>query len=179
MKKIEVFKKENPDEVLGKFIDREEASSFIIDQCLEDDDVMVFDFDIREVDEAEPADLCPDFAESCKFLGISDEFAFDCDDDHIKAMQSLYMLVIIAQAWNKIDGFTPDWSDGRQWKYFPWFVYSENKGHAGFVSAGTINAASSAYASLGSRLCFKSSNRARQFGEMFTDLFTDFLLFNK
>ena len=71
MKKIEVFKKENPDEVIGNFNDREDASSFIIDQCKEDDNVTVFDFDIREVDEAVPADLCPDFASSCKFLGIS------------------------------------------------------------------------------------------------------------
>ena len=179
MKKIEVFKKENPDEVIGKFDDREDASSFIIDQCEEDDDVTVFDFDIREVDEAEPAELCPDYAASCKFLGISDEFAFDCADDHIKAMQSLYMLVIIAQAWNKIDGFTPDWSDGNQWKYFPWFVYGENKGHAGCVSATSNPAATLATANFGSLLCFKSSERAHQFGEMFTDLFNDFLLFNK
>ena len=179
MKKIEVFKKENPDEVIGKFNDREDASSFIIDQCEEDDDVTVFDFDIREVDEADPAEICPDFAASCKFLGISDEFAFDCADDHIKAIQSLYMLVIIAQAWNKIDGFTPDWSDGRQLKYFPWFAYIENKGNAGFVSARTNRTAAGTGANFGSRFCFKSSNRARQFGEMFTDLFNDFLLFNK
>lgn len=179
MKKIEVFKKENPDEVIGNFNDREDASSFIIDQCKEDDDVTVFDFDIREVDEAVPADLCPDFASSCKFLGISDEFAFDCADDHIKAMQSLYMLVIIAQAWNKIDGFTPDWSDGNQLKYFPWFVYGESKDHAGFVCATTRYTATYASASIGSRLCFKSSERAHQFGEMFTELFNDFLLFNK
>ena len=179
MKKIEVFKKENPDEVLGKFNDREDASSFIIDQCEEDDDVTVFDFDIREVDEAEPADLCPDFAASCKYLGINDEFVFDCGDDHIKAMQSLYMLCVIAQAWNKIDGFTPDWSDVNQCKYFPWFTYRENKDHAGFVFASTHRTATAAIAYFGSRLCFKSSNRARQFGEMFTDLFNSFLLFNK
>lgn len=179
MKKIEVFKKENPDEVIGNFNDREDASSFIIGQCKEDDDVTVFDFDIREVDEAVPADLCPDFASSCKFLGISDEFAFDCADHHIKAMQSLYMLVIIAQAWNNIDGFTPDWSDGNQLKYFPWFVYRESKDHAGFVYAATNNAATFAHANIGSRLCFKSLERAHQFGEMFIDLFNDFLLFNK
>ena len=179
MKKIEVFKKENPDEVIGKFNDREDASSFIIDQCEDDDDVTVFDFDIRGVDEAEPAELCPDFAASCKFLGISDEFAFDCADDHIKSMQSLYKLVIIAQAWNKIDGFTPDWADGNQLKYFPWFVYGENDGHAGFVFAKTFNTATYTYANIGSRLCFESSNRARQFGKMFTDLYNDFLLFNK
>lgn len=179
MKKIEVFKKVNPDEVIGKFNDRKDASSFIIDQCEEDYDVTVFDFDIREVDEAEPADLCPDFAASCKYLGINDEFVFDCGDDHVKAMQSLHMLCVIAQAWNKIDGFTPDWSDVSQWKYFPWFTYRENKGHAGFVCAITYRAATSAYANIGSRLCFQSPNRAIQFGEMFTDLFNSFLLFNK
>ena len=179
MKKIEVFNKENPDEVIGNFNYREDASSFIIDQCKEYDDVTVFDFDIREVDEADPAEICPDFAASCKFLGISDEFAFECAGDHIKAIQSLYMLVIIAQAWNKIDGFTPDWSDGRQLKYFPWFAYIENKGNAGFVCSHTLHTATNAYAYFGSRFCFKSSNRARQFGEMFTDLFNDFLLFNK
>lgn len=173
MKKYIVTNKENQD-VLGKYDTKGEASEAIISEC-EDTDLTVFDFDCKEVEEKEPSELCPDFAASCKYLGINDEFVFDCGDDHIKAMQSLYMLCVIAQAWNKIDGFVPDWSDGSQWKYYPWFVYKE---HAGFVSA-THLAATYTNANIGSRLCFKSSNRARQFGEMFTDLFNDFLLFNK
>ena len=174
MKKYIVTNKNN-DDVLGKYDTKDDASEAIISEC-EDTDLTVFDFDCKEVEEQEPSELCPDFAASCKYLGINDEFAFDCADEHVKAMQSLYMLVIIAQAWNKIDGFVPDWSNGDQWKYYPWFVY---KGHAGFVSAHPNYAASYANARIGSRLCFKSSNRARQFGEMFTDLFNDFLLFNK
>lgn len=176
MKKIEVFKKENPNEVIAVCIDLSEASETIINECQDDDDLTVFDFDTREVEEKEPAEICPDFASSCKYLGMSDEFAFDCADEHVKAMQSLYILCVIAQAWNKIDGFVPDWSDCNQWKYYPWFIYKE---HAGFVCAVTIYTPSYASAGIGSRLCFKSSNRARQFGEMFTDLFNDFLLFNK
>lgn len=174
MKKYIVTNKNN-DDVLGKYDTKDDASEAIISEC-EDTDLTIFDFDCKEVEEQEPSELCPDFAASCKYLGINDEFAFDCADEHVKAMQSLYMLVIIAQAWNKIDGFVPDWSNGDQWKYYPWFVY---KGLAGFVSANAYNTASAAFAHLGSRLCFKSSNRARQFGEMFTDLFNDFLLFNK
>lgn len=174
MKKYIVTNKNN-DDVLGKYDTKDDASEAIISEC-EDNDLTVFDFDCKEVEEQEPSELCPDFAASCKYLGINDEFAFDCADEHVKAMQSLYMLVIIAQAWNKIDGFVPDWSNGDQWKYYPWFVY---KGHAGFVYAYTYDTASHASAYIGSRLCFKSSNRARQFGEMFTDLFNDFLLFNK
>lgn len=177
MKKIEVFKKENPNEVIAVCNDLSEASETIINECHDDDDLTVFDFDTREVEEKEPAEICPDFASSCKYLGISDEFAFDCADEHVKAMQSLYMLVIIAQAWNKIDNFVPDYSNRDQWKYFPWFIY--DKGHAGFVCASTHNAASYSTAAFGSRLCFKSSNRARQFGEMFTELYNDFLLLNK
>lgn len=177
MKKYIVTNKENQD-VLGKYNTKGEASEAIISEC-EDTDLTVFDFDCKEVEEKEPSELCPDFAASCKYLGINDEFVFDCGDDHIKAMQSLYMLCVIAQAWNKIDGFVPDWSDGSQWKYYPWFVYKQEKGHAGFVCAYTGKTAATTSASLGSRLCFKSSNRARQFGEMFTDLFNDFLLFNK
>lgn len=174
MKKYIVTNKNN-DDVLGKYDTKDDASEAIISEC-EDTDLTIFDFDCKEVEEQEQSELCPDFAASCKYLGINDEFAFDCADEHVKAMQSLYMLVIIAQAWNKIDGFVPDWSNGDQWKYYPWFVY---KGNAGFVCAYTGITASSATAAIGSRLCFKSSNRARQFGEMFTDLFNDFLLFNK
>ena len=175
MKKYIVTNKENQD-VLGKYDTKGEASEAIISEC-EDTDLTVFDFDCKEVEEKEPADICPDFASSCKFLGISDEFAFDCADEHVKAMQSLYMLVIISQAWNKIDNFVPDYSNRDQWKYFPWFIY--DKGHAGFVYALSKYTPSYTGASFGSRLCFKSSNRARQFGEMFTKLYNDFLLLNK
>jgi hypothetical protein len=175
MKKIEVFKKENPNEVIAVCNDLSEASETIINECQDDDNLTVFDFDTREVEEKEPAEICPDFASSCKYLGISDEFAFDCADEHVKAMQSFYMLVIIAQAWNKIDNFVPDYSNRDQWKYFPWFIY--DKGHAGFVCAYTDVTATDTSADFGSRLCFKSSNRARQFGKQFIDLWNDLFLF--
>lgn len=174
MKKIEVFKKENPNEVIAVCNDLSEASETIINECQDDDDLTVFDFDTREVEEKEPAEICPDFASSCKYLGISDEFAFDCADEHVKAMQSLYMLVIIAQAWNKIDNFVPDYSNRVQWKYYPWFIY--DKGHAGFVSASTYTTPAYTSAILGSRLCFKSSARAAQFGKQFAHLYNKVFL---
>lgn len=176
MKKYNVFKKDNQDEVLGVFDTKDDASEFIINEC-EDGECNIFDFDCKEVEEQEPKDICPDYDKACEYLGINSEFVFDCEDAHRKAFMSLYMLTIIAQAWNKIDGFVPDYSNSRQDKWFPWFYY--NKEHAGFVFASTFHTPAVTYAYFGSRLCFKSSNRARQFGEMFTDLFNDFLLFNK
>jgi hypothetical protein len=99
----------------------------------------------------------------------------DINPKHVKALIALNELFTIAQAWNKEDGFTPDFSDRNQTKWFPWFVYSDDA--AGFVYANTNFTAANAAANFGSRLCFKTSARARQFGEQFIDLWNDFLLF--
>ena len=96
-------------------------------------------------------------------------------DKHVKAMVAMYKLITIAEAWNKEDNFIPDFSNHKQYKYFPWFIYNDNA--AGFVCAVTGCAASYAGARLGSRLCFSTSERAEQFGKQFIDLWNDFLLF--
>ena len=91
-------------------------------------------------------------------------------------MIALNELFTIAEAWNKEDGFVPDFSDINQWKYFPWFIY--NNDAAGFVFAATTYMATYANAYFGSRLCFKTEERARQFGEQFIDLWNKVLLIN-
>ena len=95
--------------------------------------------------------------------------------NHQKALLTLEKLIVIAEAWNKQDGFVPDYSNSDQWKYYPWFKYDHHT--AGFVCAGTNNTATNTHASFGSRLCFISEERAEQFGEQFIDLWNDFLLF--
>ena len=74
----------------------------------------------------------------------------------------------------KEDGFVPDFSDWKQDKWFPWFVY--DKDAAGFVSAPTLSTPTTATAYFGSRLCFKSSARATQFGKQFADLYNKVFL---
>jgi hypothetical protein len=88
-------------------------------------------------------------------------------------MEAIHKLITIAEAWNKADGFVPDYDNRNQDKWFPWF----KKTPAGFVCAGTADTAANTDANVGSRLCFKTSTRARQFGEQFTELWNDFLLF--
>lgn len=88
---------------------------------------------------------------------------------HLKAIAALNQLFTIAEAWNREDGFTPDFSDSEQEKWFPWFAY--NKNAAGFVCAGTNY--TDAFAGFGYRLCFKSSERAKQFGKQFTHLYNE------
>lgn len=111
---------------------------------------------------------------ACEYLGRMNKACMcGMPDKHAKAMAALYTLIIIAEAWNKADGFVPDYDNTKQDKWFPWF----KKTPAGFVFANASDAASYAAANLGSRLCFKDSNRARQFGEQFIDMWNDFLLF--
>lgn len=93
---------------------------------------------------------------------------------HIKALIAYNRLCTIAQAWNKADGFEPDFSNTSQYKYFPWFVYDD--GAAVFVCAYTNSASTHAPAYIGYRLCFKTRERAMQFGKQFIDLWNQVLL---
>lgn len=93
----------------------------------------------------------------------------DINPKHVKALDALNKLFTIAQVWNKGDGFVPDFSDWEQDKWFPWFVYKRDV--AGFVFANAPYAPSGSFASFGSRLCFKTPERAEQFGKQFVDLY--------
>ena len=163
----------------------------------DDDFLTPFDFTLEVVETKEVNELITNFEEARKILGGKPNADFtvskkilsgntvnlqdvtrlvnDINPQHAKALISLNELFTIAEAWNKKDGFVPDYSNGNQYKYFPWFVY--DKDTAGFVFANTNHALSGANASIGSRLCFKTANRARQFGKQFIDLWNDVLLF--
>lgn len=135
----------------------------------------------------DPNEQIKSFEDAIRFLGIGE---FDNEDylfymqgfpvpilaneeDIISKINAYAKLLTIATAWNKIDGFVADWKDTSQYKYFPWFKY--DKDAAGFVFAYTIYSPANAHAAFGSRLCFKSSARAAQFGKQFIDLWNDFL----
>ena len=155
-----------------------------------------FDFALEEVECKEVNEAITDFESARKALGGEPNADFtvakkilsgnvlhlegvarlvtDINPTHIEALIALNKLFTIAQAWNKEDGFVPDFSDWNQDKWFPWFKY--DKEAAGFVYAYTSNTPSYANATIGSRLCFKSSARATQFGKQFADLYNKFFL---
>ena len=95
--------------------------------------------------------------------------------NHQKALLALEKLIVIAEAWNKQDGFVPDYSNDDQRKYYSWFKYDHHT--TGFAYINTFHTTSYAHAIVGSRLCFKTEERAEQFGEQFIDLWNDFLLY--
>lgn len=115
------------------------------------------------------------FEAALEFLGRENNACMcGIPDKHAKAMVAMYKLITIAEAWNKADNFVPDYDNTNQYKWFPWF---QKRGTAGFVCAYANYTASHASASVGSRLCFSTSERAEQFGKQFIDLWNDFLLF--
>ena len=167
------------------------------DLDVDDDDYLSpFDFALEEVECKEVNEVITDFESARKAIGGKPNADFtvakkilsgnvvqledvarlvtDINPKHIEALIALNELFTIAQAWNKEDGFVPDFSNRNQWKYFPWFTY--NNDAAGFVYANTYHAATAARASIGSRLCFKSESRAKQFGKQFADLYNKVFL---
>lgn len=207
MKKFLITNKKTQ-EICGKFDSKNEAADEMMDFIenhnedldSEDEDYLTpFDFSLEEVEIKEVNECITDFEKARKHLNgkpnadftvskkiLSDNsvkledvarLVNDINPKHMKALVALNELFTIAQAWNKEDNFTPDFSNRNQTKWFPWFVYSN--ANAGFVYANANGTATDAYANIGSRLCFKTSDRARQFGEQFIDLWNDVLLFRQ
>lgn len=135
----------------------------------------------------EPNEQIPTFEDAIRFLGFGEFDNEDYlsylqgfpvpilanDEDIIRKINAYAKLITIAQSWNKIDGFTPDFSNKNQKKWFPWIVYSDDV--AGLVCEDADYTFTGANASFGSCLCFKTHERAKQFGEQFIDLWNYFL----
>lgn len=206
MKKY-LVKNKKTQEICGKFDSKSEAADEMLgfieehNEDVDSDDeeyLTPFDFTLEEIESKEINEVVTDYEKAREYLGgkpnndymvaknilsgncvqLDDvsRLVRDLNPAHVQALIALNELFTITQAWNKEDEFEPDFSNPNQYKYYPWFVYEKDA--AGFVYAVTYHTATSAYARVGSRLCFKTANRARQFGEQFTDLFNKVFLFD-
>ena len=101
----------------------------------DDGDVYISPFDIEEI-ECDVNEVITDFETARKYLGIKPNYEFtvvrekhsniefddvaslvdDINPKHIEALMALNKLLTIADAWNKEDGFVPDYSDTEQEK---------------------------------------------------------------
>ena len=192
-------------QVLGTFASKQDAAEYMMDfieernEDLDSDDedyLTPFDFTLDEIECKEINEVVTTYEEAREYLGGKPNADFtvakkilsgnhvklddvanlvsEANPKHIKALIAYNRLCTIAQAWNKADDFTPDFSNRNQTKWFPWFVYSDDA--AGFVCASANDAAASAAADVGSRLCFMTRERAMQFGKQFIDLWNQVLL---
>lgn len=176
-----------------EFNSRKDAINALIDYIynynknLNDDDNLItpFDFIIKEIDVKDVNETITDFVRAREALGLKPntfynlsehvpKFVSDINPKHIEALIALNKLFTIAEAWNKEDEFVPNYSDWKQDKWFPWFKYDEDT--ARFVCVDTIYTPTNLFAYFGSRLCFKTSERAEQFGKQFEDLYNKVFL---
>ena len=175
MKKYIVRYKEGG-KVLSEFASPEEASERLMwfITCYnelsysEDYYISRLDFLIEEV-ETSVEDFISDFESARRYLKMKGP-----NEKHKEALIAINQLFTIAEAWNKVDGFVPDFSDFSQDKFFPLFKY--DKDAAEFVFAHTDITRSYVTACIGPRLCFQSSARAAQFGKQFAHLYNKVFL---
>ena len=111
------------------------------------------------------------YEDACKVLGIqpiSENAVAAFPKEDRKSMLAYHKLTIIARAIN--GGWKPDWNDRTQYKYYPIFYYE----NAGLSSAAAASTATTAYAYIGSRLCFQTEAMSEYAAATFADLYTDF-----
>lgn len=149
-----------------------------------------FDFILEEVECGDINEVITDFESAREMLGLKalgflnkfddvTKLISDINPKHIEALIALNKLFTIAEAWNKEDGFVSDFSDWNQDKWFPRFRYDDDA--AGFVCAdaqymSTHYTLTNVAAYINSRLCFKTPERAEQFGKQFDDLYNKVFL---
>jgi len=95
---------------------------------------------------------------------------FDKQNEELTDDEIAYRIIkLLAKSLN--EGWTPDWDDSSQYKYYPWF-YMQG-GSSGFRCGGCGDWR--AGSGVGSRLCFKSAELAKYAGTQFTDVYKKFM----
>lgn len=178
MKKY-VVKYEENGSVFGEYASRKEAFDMIMwyIRCYNellysvDDYICPLDFLIEE-EETSVADFISDFESARRYLKLE-----GLNEKNTAPLIALDQLFTIAEAWNKADGFVPDFSDCAQFKWIPCFKYDKDAARfVYYVSSYTTEYAS---ACLGPHLCFMTLERAEQFGKQFEELFNKVFMLNK
>lgn len=109
------------------------------------------------------------FEDACEVLGLENVQVGQVGlDKHSKSIEAYAKLSIISEALN--EGWKPDWSNSNEYKYVAWF---EHKSGLGLSCLGCDDWSSNA--TVGSRLCFKSSELAIYAGKQFEDIYRDYL----
>lgn len=112
------------------------------------------------------------FQDACSLVEITPDMQTLLDykgkDPDMVSSQAHMKITIIAKALN--EGWTPDWSDSNQAKYYPWPKFTAGVGFSAYGYGGSI-----AGTVVGSRLCYKSEELAKYAFNQFKDIYNDFL----
>jgi hypothetical protein len=112
------------------------------------------------------------FEDACKVLGIQQSeltVSGELEND-FKSLSAYAKLIIITRALN--EGWVPNWKDGDEYKYYPWFDLSSGSG----LRYVDVYVSRTSYSYVGSRLCFLSSDLAEYAGKQFKKLYEEYFL---
>lgn len=110
------------------------------------------------------------FEDACEesFINPTEVFGENDTPDEVAYMKLKVIIAAINQGW------TPDWDNTDQRKWWPYFKLSSGFGfsHSDFIYVFTI-------ASVGSRLCFESEEKSTYAAKHFIDIYEQFLTLQK
>jgi hypothetical protein len=114
------------------------------------------------------------FNDACKACGTSEEeFYLEWSDRLLPSDTFAYeQLKLIVKAINQ--GWTPDWNDTNQRKWWPYFNLS-----SGFGFSHSYSYYGYAPAAAGSRLCFQTEEKSNYAANQFTELYKEFISITK
>lgn len=172
---------------------RKEALLTILDYV--EDDSHIEDYIVEEVDMKDVNECITDFEKARQVLELKPNISFSVIKDlrrdsavlHEKisrfakeinpkcldALIALNKLFTIAEAWNKLDGFVPDFSNWSQNKWTPLFEQTTSTKRLELSITCKFTEVNESF---GPRLCFKTHERAWQFGTQFLDLYNQVFL---
>jgi hypothetical protein len=108
------------------------------------------------------------FDDACSELDITQEYLLNIGNNDLPDEVAYKKLKIIIKAINQ--GWIPDWDNIDQYKYYPYFNLS-----SGFGFSYSDCYFDCTPATIGSRLCFESQEKAQYAGQQFQDLYKQFL----
>lgn len=195
MKKYVIKNKDGSDQTeMPEFYDtRKKAWLAILDYV--EDDSHIEDYIVEEVDMKDVNECITDFEKARQVLELKPNISFSVIKDlrrdsavlhekisrfakeinpkYLDALIALNKLFTIAEAWNKLDGFVPDFSNWSQNKWTPLFGQTTSTKR---LKLSTTCMFTEVNESFGPRLCFKTRERALQFGTQFLDLYNQVFL---
>ena len=113
------------------------------------------------------------FEDACEHLGINPDNlpnTSHLEFDLAKPIIAHYKLIIIFKAVN--NGWTPDWTNSNEYKYYPWFEVVSSGSRLSYYYYDY----SFTYTDVGSRLCTDKSEKAEFLGRQFREIFEDYML---
>lgn len=173
MKKYVIKNKDGSEQaVMPAFYNtRKKAWLAILDYV--EDDSHIEDYIVEEVDTKDVNEEITDYESALKSISPTGFWHVRTAEQNAKALIALNKLFTIAAAWNKLDGFVPDFSNWSQDKWTPLFAQTALTKRLEFSTACMFSEVNESF---GPRLCFKTRERAWQFGTQFLDLYNQVFL---